>query len=147
MLKVFLLLSFSFSLAPLIGQFSQWNSQKGFVAQGYDVVSYFDNKAQKGKDEFIAEHGIARFRFASMQNMEKFVADPEKYIPQYGGFCAYAMGKSGEKVKINPKSFEIREGKLYLFYKKPFANTLKKWLEEEPDKLKKQADSNWEKIN
>ena len=80
------------------------------------------------------------------ENLEKFNADPEYYTPQYGGYCAYAIGKNGDKVKIDPKTFEIRDGKLYLFYHTFFANTLEKWLEEGAEELKKDADKNWIKI-
>ncbi len=147
MSKAFLLLSFSLTLVVSYGQTHQWNSQKGFIAQGYDVVSYFDNKPQEGNDKFMAEHGTAKFKFSSKENKDKFVADPEKYSPQYGGYCAYALAKKGEKIKINPKAFDVREGKLYLFYKAYFNNALEKWLEEGPEKLKPKADANWSKLN
>jgi len=68
------------------------------------------------------------------------------YMPQYGGYCAYAIAKKGEKVSINPKTFEIRDNKLYLFYDMFFTNTLDMWLENNPEQLKKQADDNWIKI-
>ena len=75
-----------------------------------------------------------------------FQKNPKKYIPQYGGYCAYAIGKSSEKVSINPKTFEIRNDKLYLFYNSWGTNTLKPWKQETPEKLKNQADINWIKI-
>ena len=71
---------------------------------------------------------------------------PEAFVPQYGGFCAYAVATSGKKVGINPKSFQIKDGKLYLFYDSIFADTLEKWNEEGPTLLQTKADENWEKI-
>jgi len=146
MLRIILILVCSFGLSNSNAQSAQWNIQKGYVAQGYDVVSYFDNKAQKGKDDIIVEHESVKFKFASQENKAKFEAQPEKYLPQYGGYCAYAIGKNGEKVTINPKTYEIRDGKLYLFYNKLFTNTLDKWLEEGAEELKTKADANWENI-
>ena len=124
-------------------QSSQFNVQKGYVAKGYDVVSYFDNKAEKGDKKYTVEHDGVKFKFISKENLDEFNSDPESFIPQYGGYCAYAIGKNSDKVKINPETFEIRDGKLYLFYNTIFANTLEKWLEEGAKNLKSQADQNW----
>lgn len=125
----------------------QYNTKKGAVANGYDVVSYFSNEAKKGKKEFSTTHDGVKFRFSSSENLKKFKENPKHYIPQYGGFCAYAIGKTGEKVAINPKTFEIRDNKLYLFYNSWGTNTLDLWLKEGAEDLQKQADINWPKIN
>ena len=123
-----------------------YNTKKGLVANGYDVVAYFNNTAEKGKKKFTTNHDGVKFQFSSKENLEKFNKEPLKYVPQYGGYCAYAIGKSGEKVAINPKTFEIREGKLYLFYNAWGTNTLKLWTEEGADDLKEKADKNWKKL-
>tara|TARA_R110001592_G_scaffold293882_4_gene563616 strand:+ start:1120 stop:1563 length:444 start_codon:yes stop_codon:yes gene_type:complete len=120
-----------------------YNTKNGFVAEGYDVVSYFNQKAEKGTKEFTTEFDGVKFRFSSKENLAKFKENPKKYIPQYGGFCAYAIGLKGEKVAINPKTFEIRDGKLYLFYNSWGTNTLELWQKEGAEKLQKQADKNW----
>lgn len=73
------------------------------------------------------------------------MASPEKYEPEYGGWCAYAMGESGEKVKIDPETFKIVNGKLYLFYNFFFNNTLKDWNIDEKH-LKLKADKNWKML-
>lgn len=146
MIRIFSIIIFTLVLSIGQSQSNQWNTQKGYVAQGYDVVSYFDDKVKKGKDEFIIEYDSVKFKFSSEENLQRFKSSLEMYLPQYGGYCAYAIGKNGEKVKINPKTFEIRKGKLYLFYNKLFTNTLDKWLEEGPEKLKTKADINWQKI-
>ena len=87
-----------------------------------------------------------KYKIASQENLEKFKSNPDKYIPQYGGYCAYAIAIDGEKVDINPNTFEIRDDKLYLFYNSWGINTLKKWEKEDAVKLKKEADSKWKKI-
>lgn len=127
-------------------QKSKYNQKKGYVAQGYDVVAYFDQEVKKGNDDITAVHDGAKFKFSSTSNLEKFKANPDKYVPQYGGWCAYAIGKSGKKVKINPKTYEIRDGKLYLFYNSGSTNTLEIWLKEGAEGLKANADKNWQKI-
>ncbi len=130
----------------VVGQNKNYNTKKGFVANGYDVVAYFDGQATKGEDAYIAEHDGVEFKFANAENLGKFKEHPEKYVPKYGGFCAYALAVSGKKVSVNPETFEIRDGALYLFYNSGKNNTLQSWLAESPDELKQQADKNWEKI-
>lgn len=123
-----------------------YNTKNGIMANGYDVVAYFNNKAVKGNKKISTTYDGVKFLFSTKENLEKFKNEPKKYVPQYGGYCAYAIGKSAEKVSINPKTFEIRDGKLYLFYNAWGTNTLKMWTEENPKKLQKQADVNWEKF-
>ena len=125
---------------------SQFNIQKSYVAEGYDVVAYFGNKAVKGKKHLQATHQGVKYLFVNAENKAAFEANPDQYVPQYGGYCAYAMGTSGDKVSIDPETFEIRDGKLYLFYNAFFTNTLEKWLDENPNQLKRQADANWSKL-
>jgi hypothetical protein len=74
-----------------------------------------------------------------------YLKDYKKYEPQYGGWCAYAMGSTGEKVEIDPETFKIENGNLYLFYHTWTNNTLNKWNKEEM-KLKAKADKNWQNI-
>ena len=105
------LISFS-----VLGQKNNYNLKKGFVAEGYDVVSYFNNKAEKGDKMFVSTFDGVKFKFSSKEHLEMFTKSPKKYIPAYGGYCAYAIGAKAEKVSIDPKTFEIRDGKLYLFY-------------------------------
>ncbi len=125
----------------------KYNIKKGVIASGYDVVNYFNNKATKGNKDFSVKHDNVIFYFSTKKNKNIFKKNPEKYVPQYGGFCAYAIGKTGKKVSINPKTFEIRDGKLYLFYNSWGTNTLELWQNEGVKKLKEQADKNWIEIN
>jgi YHS domain-containing protein len=127
-------------------QKNDYNTKKGYVAEGYDVVSYFMQKAEKGNKKYITTYDGVKFRFSSQNNLETFNKSPKKYVPQYGGYCAYAIGFKSEKVDINPKTFEIRDGKLYLFYNAWGTNTLDLWKEEGAEKLQKQADVNWQSL-
>ena len=111
--------------------------------KGYDTVAYFkSNKAIKGSSSFTHKWNGASWNFSSKENLEAFKAAPEKYVPQYGGYCAYAM-KDGKKVSIDPTAFDVRDGKLYLNYSK---GVQKKWKEQVADYVKK-ADAAWVKID
>lgn len=140
---VFLLLFVSTSL---LAQKNHYNLKKGFVAEGFDVVAYFANKAIEGNKKYTAEFDGVKFKFSSKKNLEAFKKNPKKYVPAYGGYCAYAIGAKAKKVSIDPKTFEIRDGKIYLFYNSWGTNTLTLWQEEGADNLKKKADKNWLKI-
>ena len=122
------------------------NTQSNYGAAGYDAVAYFEAKAIKGQSKFSTEHKGVSYKFSSDSNLNKFKKDPLQFLPQYGGWCAYAMASKGEKVKVNPKTFEIRNGKLYLFYDAYFDNTFENWIEEGPDELVLKADENWKKF-
>lgn len=122
----------------------QFNVNKtGLAISGYDPVSYFSQgRAIEGKKEISFTADGITYRFSSAQNKNAFIADPAKYEPQYGGWCAYAMGSSGEKVEVDPETFKVLNGKLYLFYNSFFNNTLKSWNKNEAA-LKTKADDNW----
>lgn len=133
--------AFFLMLSP-ISQAQEVNTKRGVAVKGYDVVAYFDGQPQKGDKAFEFSHEGVTYRFTSAANAKRFKADPQAYLPQYGGYCAYAIALNGKKVDIDPQTFEIRDGKLYLFYNAWGNNTLKKWLED-PEGLKAQADENW----
>jgi YHS domain-containing protein len=109
------------------------------------VVSYHKNKAIEGNVNYKVNHKGAVYLFDNEANKSTFEANPEKFIPQYGGWCAYAMGNNGKKVAINPEAFTIEDGKLYLLYKTLFTDTREKWMEN-TSILKPEADLNWKKI-
>ncbi|MDI6050490.1 MAG: YHS domain-containing (seleno)protein [Flavobacterium sp.] len=122
-----------------------FNLEKNVAIQGYDPVAYFkQGKAVKGKKEITASYEGVVYYFSMPVNKEYFLKNPSKFEPQYGGWCAYAMGDSNEKVSINPETFKISNGKLYLFYNAFFNNTLKSWNKEEAGLMMK-ADANWSK--
>jgi YHS domain-containing protein len=123
-----------------------FNLESGVAIQGYDPVAYFtENKAVKGNEKNSTNFSGVTYYFESQNNKELFLKNPTQYEPQYGGWCAFAMGDYGKKVEINPKTFKIYEGKLYLFYNAYFTNTLKSWNKNEVN-LKKQADNNWSSL-
>ncbi|MGD9689541.1 MAG: YHS domain-containing (seleno)protein [Phycisphaerales bacterium] len=117
--------------------------------EGYDPVAYFPEgggKATKGtKTHSFTYRGVV-YWFASQKNLDEFTKDPRKYEPAYGGWCAYAMGATGEKVEIDPKSFTITDGQLFLFYKDLFTDTRSKWNKDTAN-LHPKADKNWKKIS
>lgn len=130
-----------------ITTFSQnYNLKKGYVAEGYDVVAYFSNKAVEGDKKFTTEFDGVKFKFSTKENLEIFKKNPKKYVPAYGGYCAYAVGVKAKKVGIDPETFQIRDKKLYLFYNSWGINTLELWKEEGAEDLKKKADANWAAI-
>nr|WP_299174682.1 YHS domain-containing (seleno)protein [uncultured Allomuricauda sp.] len=123
-----------------------YNTKKGYAVNGYDVVAYFDGNAINGSKEFSTQYDGVNFKFSSQENKDKFTANPSQYIPQYGGYCAFAVAKSGRKVSVNPETFEIRDGKLYLFYNSGGTNTLQLWTDQSPKDLQVIADKNWQII-
>lgn len=120
----------------------QYNLENGVAIQGFDPVAYFSNKAVKGEKKTASTYHGAVYYFSSLENKKLFESNPAKFEPQYGGWCAYAMGEYGKKVEVDPETFKIVDGKLYLFYNAYFNNTLKSWNMNEKS-LKAKADKNW----
>src|SRR5262245_52438474 len=90
----------------------------GVAIQGYDPVAFFTgNKPVKGKPEFIARHGGATYFFATKEHRDVFKAEPTKYEPEFGGYCAYGVSR-GKLVEIDVDAFQIVDGKLLLQYSK-----------------------------
>jgi len=142
---------FTLMLGLLIGISSQaqqidYYTDGGYVAEGYDVTEYFNNKAVEGSKKLTTTHDGAKYKFASQANLDKFKANPTQYVPQYGGYCAYALATKGKKIDADPETFEIRDGKLFMFYNSWGRNTLNLWKEEGPSTLKPKADATWEKL-
>ena len=123
-----------------------FNLKDGLAIQGYDPVSYFtQGKAIKGKKSIsLRAYGVLYY-FSTEANKNLFKSDYSRYEPEYGGWCAYAMGNSNEKVEIDPQTFKLIDGKLYLFYNAYFNNTKTSWDKDEK-RLKAKADANWEKM-
>lgn len=149
-MKTILTLAFALGLFQGFAQadatrLKHYNVKKNLALEGYDPVSYFDGKPKEGDEEIRSSHKGLNYQFATQANLKKFKANPDKYEPAYGGWCAYAMGESGEKVKVDPETFKILENKLYLFYNFWGNNTLTEWGKNEK-KLKATADNNWKKF-
>jgi len=122
------------------GEFFEKN---GVAVRGYDPVAYFkDNQPIKGAAAYTAEYRGSTFHFASQANRDAFAADPAKYAPQYGGFCAYGAA-SGYKAAIDPAAFTVVNGKLYLNYDRAVQ---KEWNKDVPGFIAK-ADKNWPTVS
>ena len=123
------------------------NLKNGVAAQGFDVVSFFNGKPLKGSQNFITNYDGGKFVFASKENLEKFETNPEGFAPQYGGFCAIAMSEDKEVIP-NPKSWEIRDGKLYFFTRMLFGiiDAKRQWVKD-PLVKRNLADAAWDKMN
>lgn len=127
------------------GRKKEFNLENGVALQGYDPVSYFQGMPIEGKEKISYVFRGVTYYFSSPTNQQTFKASPEKFEPAYGGWCAYAMGQNGEKVKIDPETFKIIDGHLFLFYNFWGTNTLKTWNKNETT-LKTNADHNWQKL-
>jgi YHS domain-containing protein len=148
MKHLILFLSFAISGISLLAQDTakgaKLNLEEGIAVKGYDLVSYFNGKPTEGKASLTKPYNGATYQFQNESNLNAFNENPEKYMPEFGGYCSYSMGTSGELVDIDPETFKIIDGKLYLFYNAYFNNTLKKWDKDEANFLKK-ANVNWNK--
>jgi YHS domain-containing protein len=124
---------------------AHFNIKKGIAIEGYDPVSYYSRKPVEGKAAYQYSYRGITYRFDSEANMTKFKGAPEKYEPAFGGWCAYAMGENGEKVKIDPETYKIIDERLYLFYNFWGNNTLSDWNKNEKA-LKEKGENNWKKF-
>jgi YHS domain-containing protein len=137
---VFALFTGALSLSAWAGEFFE---KEGVALRGHDPVAYFaDQKPIKGFPEFKAQHQGSTFFFASKANRDAFVADPAKYAPQYGGFCAFGMA-GGYKAATDPAAFTVVDGKLYLNYNR---EVQKQWSSDIPGFVGK-ADKNWPSVS
>ncbi len=108
---------------------------------GFDPVSYFDGEPLEGSSDITTESEGVVYRFASSANKERFTSDPQKFAPQYGGWCAVAVSE-GKYFPVNPKTYTIQDDKLFLFYNAEMGNTLPQW-QESPESRQQDADKHW----
>ena len=128
----------TFAGGPALAVDAFFNSD-GLAIQGYDPVAYFnEGKPVYGRDEFTHEHAGATWRFASAANRDAFAAEPARYAPQYGGYCAWAVSQ-GYTASTDPAAWHIEDGKLYLNYSKSVQS---RWAKDIPGHITK-ADANW----
>jgi hypothetical protein len=114
-------------------------SDRSGAIRGYDPVAYFtESRPVKGSALYTHRWNGAEWRFASAANRDRFAASPDKYAPQYGGYCAYGVA-SGYAVKIEPDAWSIVDGKLYLNYDR---SVQRQWSKDVPGYIRK-ADQNW----
>lgn len=114
----------------------------GVAIKGFDPVAYFTvGKPTKGSTEFTTSYRGAEWRFASAENKATFDTDPEKYVPVYGGYCAYGVAQ-GYLVKIEGDAWAVRDGKLYLNYDRGVQRT---WAKN-PDGYIATANKKWTRL-
>ena len=123
-----------------------YNLDNNVALSGYDPVSYFANKPIEGNKEINYTYKGVTYYFLTEKSKAVFKANPEKFEPQYGGWCAYALGKKNpELMDADPETYKITNGKLYVFYNSFGVNTKKKWTKNESD-MQHNADENWKEI-
>jgi hypothetical protein len=124
-----------------------WNVDKaGRLVEGYDLVAYLDeHRATPGRADLSVtlRPGVTAC-FASPAHRDAFAKDPARYLPAYGGWCAYAMAQ-GDFVEVDPGTFKVLSGTVHLFYNGWLGNTLKKWDKDEAA-LKAAADAHWQRL-
>jgi YHS domain-containing protein len=139
-------LSFKISMAQVVEPVDKNKIANG----GYDLVAYFtDNAAVKGTNEYTADYHGVKYQFASADHKQMFLQAPDKYLPVCDGYCAWGVAEKGKKVPVNPMTYKIIDGKLYLFFNgdfngKPF-NTLTEWNKNE-DQLLGELPAKWSKL-
>ncbi len=120
---------------------------EGVAIDGYDPVAYFEQgEARKGTQNESAIHEGLTYYFSSTKNRLLFQEDPQKYLPEYGGWCAYAIAASSTKMEPDPTMWQIEDGKLQLFYDDwmtSLTGSLKEEWNENPVEYKSKADKNW----
>jgi len=119
--------------------------EEKLALSGYDPVSYFKDGPEMGESEVTAEYAGVTYRFVSESNREAFLEDPEKYLPEYGGWCATAMA-NGEKVEVDPRNYKLTEGRLFLFYSGLIQNAQDAWIRDEAE-LALRAEAAWHEIS
>ena len=134
------------SLIPIVNGAADaapvYKSSENVAINGYDPVGYFTmSKPIEGNAEFKSEYEGALWLFSSAANKAAFDAEPAKYAPKYGGYCAFAMSK-GAKAPTAPDAWTIVDGKLYLNYS---VNVRTRWNEDRAENIKK-ADINWPNV-
>ena len=119
------------------------NEVNGVAIKGYDPVAYFtDGKPVQGKAEYNSHYKDGIFRFASAEHKKLFDSNPDKYAPQYGGFCAYGTA-TGHKADVDPAAFSVVDDKLYLNYNKSVQG---KWKQDVPGYIV-QANQQWPSVS
>ena len=118
-------------------------NDQNVALEGYDPISYFGDRPVKGNPTITATHNGAIYQFSTPENKAQFEANPDQYLPQYGGFCAVAVAE-GKLVLVDPETYKVTDGKLYLFYNGEHGNTKPQWEADEAT-IHANADAQWKK--
>ena len=135
----FIFVAFSIlCFSAIAGKPLVFSTEDGAI-EGFDPVAYFTiGKPTRGKDQFSLEWSGATFKFSSQEHLDLFKAEPEKYAPQYGGYCAYAVSE-GATASTVPEAWTIVDDKLYLNYSRGVRS---RWSEDIPGRVAR-ANANW----
>jgi len=115
-----------------------YTAEGNVAVGGYDPVSYFSGQPVRGDAAFVAEHHGAQFRFVSAENRDRFIADPARYAPAFGGYCVWAISQ-GYTASGDPTVWRIVDGRLFLNYNREVGE---RWAQNIPEKVAA-ADRNW----
>lgn len=142
MTKTFQIIAFVALAALSINTWAGDYAHSAPAVSGYDVVSYQTGKRPlRGNGHYVATHDGATYLFVNQANLDTFNADPERYVPAYGGYCAFGVSV-GKKFIADPEVWRLVDGKLYLNLD---TNIQADWLKDVPGRIAK-ADANWEEI-
>lgn len=138
-----MLLALWLGVAPVIASSSdELYAEEGIALAGYDPVAYFTmEEALEGSDQYTAEWGGAVWHFVNQDHAALFAADPEKYTPKYGGFCAFGVSK-GYEMKPDVTAWEIHDGQLYLYFSSDVSDV---WAQDR-ETNQSDADAQWDRI-
>ena len=126
-------------MSVLSAQDVPYNNTNGIAIKGYDPVAYFlQQKPVEGKDEFSYDWSGSKWKFASQADMDSFKMAPQKYCPQYGGYCAYGLSEN-HKSPADPNAWTIIDNKLYLNYNRQVKEM---WMKNSATRIEA-ADKNW----
>lgn len=148
-MKYLSLILFTFALT--FSSFAQDNmanniDNSNIALQGYSPVSYADlGLAQRGTKEFKSEHAGINYYLTSKEQKTSFDSNPSKYLPQYGGFCAFGI-YAGAKFRVDPNKFISKNGMYYLFLNNVELDAKQLWLNEDESALVSAANTNWQKL-
>lgn len=125
--------------------------ENNVAIKGYDVVEYANqNAAVQGSSNFASENDGAIWYFSSAENKTTFEGNPSKYLPAYGGYCAFAVAAKNAKVPTDPETFKYYNGQLHLFFNDLWDgqkfNTIVPWNADEVN-MKKTAEANWKAMD
>ncbi|MEP1034616.1 YHS domain-containing (seleno)protein [Ekhidna sp.] len=123
---------------------------EGIALDGYDLVAYFaQGEAKKGVNQEVVNYNGISYQFSSTKNRRLFEENPEKYLPEYGGWCAYAVAETSTKMEPDPTQWQIQDGQLILFtssWMTKLTGSLKEEWNQDPIDYEVRADANWDKM-
>lgn len=139
-----LFLSMLCAIGAMAQEFNTDDSKIGL--NGYSPVSYLDLElAQRGSKEYMSEHKGVKYFFTSTDQKKTFDANPGKYLPQYGGWCATGIA-IGAKFRTDPNKFLVRDGKYYVYLNSIEVDALQVWNEKGHSEMVKNANENWKEL-